>query len=974
MAAERKITTRIEMKGDAEYRRKMSQINKEMGTFSGWAGTMAGQLAAKAITKGLELIASGFKNAFDASVEFESALIGVAKTTDMSDVQLAAFGKQMQELSTQIPVSTTELLGLAEAAGQLGVADKDIEQFVKIVAAMGVSTNMSADEAAVALAQIGNVMGTTVYEYERMGSSIVALGNNSATTESAIVELSQRLAGAANLVGISEADMLAYAAAMSSVGIEAEAGGSALSKVWRELETMVALGSDDLAGFAQVAGMSADRFAEAWKEDASGAFMQFMAGLGDAEANGQSAIAVLSELGIVESRTVDTLTRMVGANDLLTRSLDISNTAWDENVALSEEANKFYGTTASQIKMAEDALTNLGVAAGDGFKTLVLDYANTGKALAQSLQDSVAGQKSLPDMISEADAAYQMQAASIESVAGQALALVDRLDELGNVTQLTGKDQQEYLATLGLLKDIMPSAAGIIDLQTGAIEGGTAALRENVAAAKENALQTAQLDAEKERYDSLTIAQQNLADKRALYTVAISDSAKAQADYNAILAEMADMEAAAQEEADNLNAQMGQNNYVGTDILQANEDYYQLTLQLESAANAMYEAQNNADDLGTQIAAESAQLEDAEIYADQYAEGLAGMSAAYESAAESGGAVSESMQQQINDFQAMDDRISELNAELVATMDLTREQVNSIISGFGAIEMPEAISTTDVISNLQSQLDYMKTYTDNLAKVQEMGLDQTLVEQLSDGSEESAAILQGIVDDGGANIDELNAKFAEVSTGKDAMALAMAEAQTDFQTKTDLIVDATNKMVENFNQEMAANSAGADTIQGLIDGINSKLSVLRTKSNLVRSLMNFGGGGGGSGGGSGPGGPVRGTHASGLSYVPADGYIAELHRGEMVLTALEARAYRAEQYANYGMLAALAHAGDTNIVNDNRKTYTSNVSTGRVQGEQTDARLELMIDGRVLAEVQTENNIRVSNMRARRMAIGVGKR
>jgi hypothetical protein len=40
------------------------------------------------------------------------------------------------------------------------------------------------------------------------------------------------------------------------------------------------------------------------------------------------------------------------------------------------------------------------------------------------------------------------------------------------------------------------------------------------------------------------------------------------------------------------------------------------------------------------------------------------------------------------------------------------------------------------------------------------------------------------------------------------------------------------------------------------------------------------------------GGDVDGSHAGGLDYVPFDGYVAELHKGEQVLTAEEARDYK----------------------------------------------------------------------------------
>ena len=45
--------------------------------------------------------------------------------------------------------------------------------------------------------------------------------------------------------------------------------------------------------------------------------------------------------------------------------------------------------------------------------------------------------------------------------------------------------------------------------------------------------------------------------------------------------------------------------------------------------------------------------------------------------------------------------------------------------------------------------------------------------------------------------------------------------------------------------------------------------------------------------------PVNGSHAGGLSYVPFDGYIAELHKGERVLTADEARGYNNRGNSGY---------------------------------------------------------------------------
>jgi len=549
--------------------------------------------------------------------------------------------------------------------------------------------------------------------------------------------------------------------------------------------------------------------------------------------------------------------------------------------------------------------------------------------MAGTIATALAGQKLLPEMVGDANAAYQQQADAVELVASQAYTLVGRLEELGSVESLTGQQRQEYLATLQLLKDIMPAAAGAIDLETGAIEGGTAALRENIAASKENALADADLTARRNRYDALAIAQENLANKRALYTLAINDATIAEAEWNRVLEQQEQLRGDITQQ---LVDQMGDASLVTPEmvdeVLRASDAWVQLGAEQETAAARLYETWQAADSLNAAITEEAAQVEEGTRYAEEYADALEQVGQKMEDAAESSGAVTEAAQQQIDDFQAMSDRLTELQDQLLTATDEARKQVAGVVSGFGEIEMPETVSMDTTLKNLQSQLDYMETYKTNLKKAQELGLDQTIVEQLSDGSTESAAILAGIVENGGKNIDDLNAKFAEISIGKEAMATAMAEAQTDFTDKTDAIVTATNEMVANFNQKTAAKNGAAATIQAVIDEMNGKLGTLRAKSNEIRRLMNFSGSGGQ--------GSYVPPHAAGLAYVPSDGYIAELHRGEMVLTALEARAYRAEQFANYGMLAAISGGGDTyNSTADNRRVTTRNGDTYNIAANVT---------------------------------------
>jgi TP901 family phage tail tape measure protein len=344
-----------------EFKRKMEETSK---TFAD-TGKKLEELGKSWNTKvTAPVVALGALSAKSA-IDFESAFAGVRKTVDATEEEFSALSEGIRAMAKELPASAVEIAGVSEAAGQLGIANEHILSFTRTMIDLGESTNMSADTAATNLARLANITQMPQTEFDKLGSTIVALGNNLATTEAEIVEMGLRLAGAGSQIGMTEAEILGFAGSLSSVGIAAEAGGSAFSKVMIEMQLATETGGENLENFASVAGMTTDQFARAFREDASQALIAFISGLQGAESQGMSAIKVLDDIGITEVRMRDALLRAAGAGDLFAESISLGTQAWRDNVALTEEAEQRYGTTESKLKIMRNQLNDVAITFGE---------------------------------------------------------------------------------------------------------------------------------------------------------------------------------------------------------------------------------------------------------------------------------------------------------------------------------------------------------------------------------------------------------------------------------------------------------------------------------------------------------------------------------------------------------------------------------------------------------------------------------
>ena len=311
-----------------------------------------------------------------AASKFEDSFAGIRKTVDASEGDFNRLGAQIRQLAQDIPVAVTQLNAIGELGGQLGVDVENLEEFIEVIAQIGVATRLSTESAALSLARMDQIFNLGGKSFDRLASSLVDLGNNFAALEDEILSTALRLAAAGKVAGATAADVFGIATALQAVGVQSQAGGTAMARVFQQIQIAVSSGGKQLEVFSKTTGLTTEQFQSLAKSDPAGALNLFVTSLAAASKAGTNIIEVLDQLGLKQQRTIRALLAVGEAEGLLTDALATANTAFEANIALTTEAEKRFETFKSQTKLLGNELTELRIQIGNELmpiaKTLVV--------------------------------------------------------------------------------------------------------------------------------------------------------------------------------------------------------------------------------------------------------------------------------------------------------------------------------------------------------------------------------------------------------------------------------------------------------------------------------------------------------------------------------------------------------------------------------------------------------------------------
>ena len=360
----------------------------------------------------------GIAAATKTAIEFEDAWTGVTKTVNGTPQQLTKIDDGLKNLAQTTSSTYQDIAHYAELAGQMGIPTDSIVGFTKTITQLGDTTNLVGEEAAQSIAKFSNVMvsqskKTNTY-YSRLGSTIVDLGNKFSTTEADIMDMATRLGVAGKMVGFNSNQVLGLSTALSSLGIEAAAGGGSVSKMLKTIDIAVSTGNDSLSDFAEVSGMTSQQFQKAWGEDAAGTFLKFVEGIGKSS----DVTKTLNDLGITEIRQSQAMGALAQSSDVLANALNVSKNAWNDNSAMANEAEKRYATLKSQLSQTWEAVKQDGNELGQAFTPTLTDLLKIVKKAANAFSNLDEGtQQTIAKMLLLTAAAYPT-AKGVSKVAG----------------------------------------------------------------------------------------------------------------------------------------------------------------------------------------------------------------------------------------------------------------------------------------------------------------------------------------------------------------------------------------------------------------------------------------------------------------------------------------------------------------------------------------------------------------------------
>ena len=765
---------------------------------------LAAVLASAGIAKGVQEIAEALMDCSAAAEGFEASIAKVATIADTSALSMDEIKAQIISLSSETGKSAS---AIAEATYQAISAGVDTAAAVDTVAqasklAVGGFTQT---ETAV------DVLTTAINAYKLSSDEAVKVSDILITTQNkgktSVDELAKSVGGVIPLASAYnvELDNLGTAyAVLTASGTETSEAGTKIKAMLSELGDS---GSKAAAVLQEQTGQS---FAALTENGAS--LGDILAIIGDSVNGNTTAFNELwssTEAGVgalsIFNQGADHFNSVLGE---MQNSAGATEAAYKTMADTTENSHQRMKTAAENLKIAigdqlNPALKNLYDTGADAF-TWATDFVAEHPAVVKALAAIVTGLGTLAAgiaAITAVTAALNAIIAVANPITLIATAAVAAVTAIGAFAVMTTSADEEIKAFTSSLQDTKAAYDDLIVTMEGHQQSTAASLAvlEELLAVEDKSAAQKEIIAQKvaelnEAVPNLGLAYDAASDSINMTNDALErlvEKAGAQEQYAAQVSRISELYTEQKQIASEL------------EIAQA-----ALNEARETGSGSVITLQNNIDALTEAQKANAEEIAALEEASREYGERQA---------------------ETTKKTEEMTSRVEELVSELEGlqssyekTYEEAMESLNQQMGLFEKMDGTAKTSIDNLIENLQGQVNYLDSYADNIKLAMEKGVDEGLVRKLSDGSVESAQILDAIVKGGDEKILALNEEFAKVETGKQNFSEIVAGMETDFQTKMGELVTDLEGTIQDMDLSDDAYTIGQNNIQGLINGAASK--------------------------------------------------------------------------------------------------------------------------------------------------------
>lgn len=363
---------------------QIADINSAIDANNRYIGALEStRFAAQDLRNYLTLLAAGFTSLSVASVSAaasqERAFADVARTTQMSaqSAEMRALSNTYKDLSTQISTTYEDLSQIGSLGAQMGISADKLGDFTHAVAGFTTITGTNIDSATEAFGRFFEMVDNAGVEADHSGerymnfaSQVAELGAKSVATESEILTMANSIAASAASAGIGQDAILAYATALSSLGIKQEWARGSLQRIFGSINDAVAEAGEGMDKFATVLGMTTAEAENLWRTDPSTFFNNLLTSLNNVT-DSVERWTIIKNLGFKNTRDIQLLQRLSLNIDLVNESFRNSAEAARNTEFLDKSLETLNATLTETIQRWKNSLANLGASLGGPFLGIV---------------------------------------------------------------------------------------------------------------------------------------------------------------------------------------------------------------------------------------------------------------------------------------------------------------------------------------------------------------------------------------------------------------------------------------------------------------------------------------------------------------------------------------------------------------------------------------------------------------------------